>query len=81
MQKTKEPEIVVIPTEEVFANNLAQSFLRENGLDINLDQGETTVGVLLTIPELTAKFSMWLCNLIRETSYEEISSPQGTKLN
>lgn len=81
MARKKKPEIIKIPTQEEFASNLVYSFLQEEGLTMNLDQGETFIGVMLNIPEINAKFTVWLCNLIRDTSFEELSSPTNLKLN
>lgn len=77
----KEPEVIEIPSEEVFANNMADAFLRENGLEMNLEENETIIGVLSTIPELNTRFSLWLCKLIRETSFEDVGTPKDTNLH
>ena len=77
----KEVEVSAIPTEREFANNLAATFLRESKIEIEMSEDETYIDAVLSIHEVSRDFSMWLCNLIRETSFEELTAPKGTMLN
>lgn len=77
----KEPEVLAIPTEREFANSLAAQFLEESKIEIEMEENDTFIDAVLSIPEVNREYSMWLSNLIRETSYEELASPKGAMLN
>lgn len=83
MSDEKQPEVEVsaIPTEREFANNLAATFLQESKIEIEMTEDDTYIDAVLSIPDVNREFSMWLCALIRETSFEELTAPKGIMLN
>ena len=77
----KEPEVTKIPDKRTFANDLVESFLVEEGIMLEVEEGADPLSVILSVPDLHVDFTLWLCDLLREGSYEELASPKNTILN
>ena len=75
------PEVTEVPDSKTFANHLADSFLNEGGMSVEINDGEELVDVIMSIPELHNEFTIWLCELARECSFEDTKSPRDTMLN
>jgi hypothetical protein len=76
--KTK---VIKVPSVEEFANHLGEVFLKEENLRIDLQKDETIYGAILSVPDVNAKFTLWLCSLVHQTSFDDIASPHGEMLN
>lgn len=70
----KKPELIQVPTEKEFAIRLAESFLQEAGMTVDIEEDETILDVVLSIPEVHVEFTAWLCQLIHENTFDDIKS-------
>ena len=81
MNKKEEPQVVEIPDSRTFANQLVESFMHEQGITIDNQENADPLDVILSIPDLHLDFTLWLCDLVRDGSFEETASPPNTMLN
>lgn len=79
--KNKKPEIIEVPDSRAFANTLIISLMQENGISVKTEGNEDPLDVVLSIPEIHADFTAWLCDLVREHAYAEIGAPVDAILN
>ena len=79
--KKDEPKVIEVPSSQDFANQLVNSFLQEEGISIEAQDDEEPIQAVLSIPDIHIDFTLWLCNLVRESSYEDTKCPDNTMLN
>jgi hypothetical protein len=73
----KKPELIKVPDQKEFAIRMADAFLQDGGMAVQVQEDETSLDVILSIPEIHLEFTAYICNVLREKTYGATKAPDG----